>query len=80
MKNSGRYIAKIRFPNHTGGISWVLLEYDRHQTQGWYLYGYKDSEEASVFDSWHATKEEAIGAAIRDLGIQPTDWQKAIQR
>lgn len=73
-------MAAVRFPKHTEGIVWVLLEYDRAHTGGWYLYGYRANEEGYVFDSWHKSKAEAQEAALRDLGVSPADWQRALSR
>jgi hypothetical protein len=56
------------------GVRWLVLEFDA-SSKGWFLFGHRTLEEASEFDSWHASRDEALQEAREQWGVQLEDWR-----
>ena len=69
-----RSIAEVPVARRDGGIRWLVLEFDSG-SEGWFLFGHRSLEEAAEFDSWHLTRDEALGEAADVWGVSASDWK-----
>ena len=74
MSVEQRSIAEVPVARRDDGIRWLVLESDL-SSGGWFLFGHLSLEEASEFDSWHLTRDEALKEAEIQWGVDATDWQ-----
>ena len=75
MNRLNRFIAEVPSNLRSQEIRWLILEQDAGLTGGWYLYMHRDLDEASKFDSWHLTREEAEREAAIRWGVTIQDWK-----
>lgn len=69
-----RLIAQIPEKSRDDGIEWLILEEDKEDTGGVFLYGHKSLDEESEFDSWHENIESAQREAEMQWGVNKVDW------
>lgn len=69
-----RLIAQIPEASRQNGIEWLVLEEDREDTGGVYLYCHKLLTEESEYDSWHEDIEDAKTEAEAQWGVNKHDW------
>lgn len=76
MSAEQRSLAEVPFARREDGVRWLVLESDSGSgSGGWFLFGHLRLEEASEFDSWHLTRDEALKEAETQWGVVATDWQ-----
>ena len=73
MSVKWRATAEVVVERRTSGVRWLVLESDA-SSGGWFLFGHRTLEEASEFDSWHMTRDEALKEAEVQWGIRPAAW------
>ena len=74
MNAEQRSIAEVPLGRRNDGICWLVLELDS-RSGGWLLFGHLSLKEASEFDSWHLTREEALEEAKNEWGVAVVDWR-----
>jgi len=57
-----------------GEIKWLVIEYDKHDTGGYFTYYHL--HENFAYDSWHASLEDALESAYGQFNIDRQDWIK----
>ncbi len=74
MEVSMRLIAQIPADFQWDGIGWLVLEEDRCDTRGAFLYFHKSLAEESEYDNWYENIEKAQTDAESRWGISKHDW------
>lgn len=59
MNTNQKWITNVPKQFQKQGVRFLVLEEDKEDTKGWFLFGHRDLDEGSIFDSWHAKLEEA---------------------
>ena len=72
-----RSTAEVPTECRLSGIRWLVLEHDPG-SGGWLLFGHRILSEASEFDSWHLTRDEALREAEIQWGVRPEDWHDEV--
>ena len=75
MNSRNRFIAEVPRDFRKQEIGWLVLEEDVEHTGGWFLYGHRDLDEGSEFDSWHLKRNEAEHEAETRWGVKAGDWK-----
>ena len=75
MNSHNRFLAEVPIGLRKQDIRWLILEEDSEHTGGWFLYGHRDLDEGSQFDSWHLSREEAEREAETEWGVQTEAWK-----
>lgn len=73
MSSKRRAIAEVPVERRSADVGWLVLESDP-SSGGWFLFGHRTLDEASEFDSWHATRAEVLREAEGQWGVRPEDW------
>jgi hypothetical protein len=74
MSVDGRAIAEVPTDRRSGDVRWLVLKSDAN-SGGWFLFKHRTLDEASEFDSWHATRAEALREAEVLWGVREEDWR-----
>lgn len=69
-----RLTAAIPLTFQKQGIGWLVLEHDKQDTGGWFLFGHISLDTPSKFDGWYETREKAEDEALRQWGVSKDDW------
>jgi hypothetical protein len=77
MNGKWKSIAKVSKGHCSDAIRWLVVTFD-DSSEGWFLFGHASLEEASEFDSWHQTREEAFAEAAVRWGVARADWRSEI--
>jgi hypothetical protein len=75
MITAGRFIAEVPPAYRIDGIRWLVLEYDEKDSKGWFLFGHRSLDEASEFDHWYQTRNEAEQQAALQWGVNQNAWK-----
>lgn len=75
MTTTRRFIAEVSPAYRAQEIRWLVLEHDTQDSGGWFLYGHRKLDEASEFDNWYQTRDEAEQDAVTQWGVPPTSWR-----
>jgi hypothetical protein len=70
-----RRIASVDLQFQEQGIRWIVLEEDRSDSGGVFLYLHQDLNEACLYDYWFETIEQAEQHAFNRWGISKEDWE-----
>ncbi|MEI9963307.1 MAG: hypothetical protein WDM76_19985 [Limisphaerales bacterium] len=71
-----KFVAEVSNDFRKQNIRWLILEEDKKDTGGWYLYLHSDINAACDFDSWYLTREEAEREALNQWGVAAQDFHK----
>ena len=74
------YYAEVPWPFQRENIAWVVLEHDREDTGGYFLYLHTNLDDEAIFDEWYETRELAENAAEDGWGIQKGKWREWVSR
>lgn len=75
MNSRNHFIAEVPMGFRKQAIHWLVLEEDKKDTGGWYLYMHSNLNEGSEFDGWYLTRGEAEQAAEAQWGVKVGDWK-----
>lgn len=71
-----RQIARIPQEFRSNDIEWLILEEDKEDTGGVFLFGHSSLSDECEFDLWYRNESEAKLHAESAWGISVNDWQQ----
>lgn len=72
-----RLVAQIPVENQKDGITWLVIEEDKYDTKGVFLYCHRLLNEKSEYDTWHDSIENAKSQAELQWGVSKFNWRPA---
>lgn len=73
MNKKEKLVAKVPADLKGDGICWLVIQFDT-SSGGWFLFGHRALTDASEFDSWHSTREEAMKQAELQWHVGSSGW------
>ena len=73
-----RFIAHIPEPFREDSIEWLVLEIDKHGTNGIFIFSHKSLDEECEYDDWYEDIDKTFTEARRRWGVRKSDWTTEI--
>ncbi|HRZ42741.1 MAG TPA: hypothetical protein P5228_08585 [Bacteroidales bacterium] len=56
-------------------IRYLVIEHDKDDSLGYFLFGFKEMEQPCEFDMWFLDLETAMNQALDDYNVQYQEWK-----